>query len=107
MGKQPLYRLAQGEAEGQSAQQKPHGLGHADIPAADAEGQSDPDPEHRCHKKAVGQGGEPGAEGAQQFVHRPQSKAVQQSGGELPRGEGYRVHLNSRLAQPPRCLGSS
>ena len=107
MGKQPLHGFSKGEAKGQSAQQQSHGLGHADIPAADAEGQPDPDPEHRCHKKAIGQAGEPGAEGAQQFVHRPQSEAVQQSGGKLPCGKSYRVHLSSRLAQPPRCLGSS
>ena len=92
--------------ENRSQQQSPH-LGHADIPAADAEGQLRPGPEKAHREQSVAEGCKPGPEGTEQLIHTPQTQAHQQRGGELSRGDGHRRHLNRRLAQLPRCRGSS
>ena len=107
MAQQRFQRTAQGQPKTISPKEQAQGLGHADIPAADAEGQVSPGVQHGPNEETVAEDGEPGPQEPQQFVNRPQSHAQQTGGGKLAGGDRYPVHLNRRLAQPPRCRGSS
>lgn len=103
----PFQRFPQGHPESQGAQQKPRRLSHADIPAADAEGQLHPSPQQADHEQAVAESGQPWAQGPQQLIDQAQPHPHEPGGGKPARGDGNRRHLNRRLAQLPRCRGSS
>ena len=106
-GNNPLQRLSHGQPEGQGPQQQPRHLSHADIPAADTEGQMEPGIPDARHEQSITEGGVPGPKGPEQFIHRPQTHSHQYRGGKLSGRNSHRRHLNRRLAQLPRWRGSS
>lgn len=101
------HSLPQSQTKGHRSQQQTPHLGHADIPAADAEGQLCPRCQKAHRKQSVAEDRKSGPKGAEQFIRRPQTQPHQHRGSKLSGGYGHRRHLNRRLAQPPRCRGSS
>lgn len=103
----PFQRFPGGEPESQGAQQHTCRLSHADIPAAEAEGKMYPGVQQAASEYAVTQGGQPRTQRPQQLIDKAQSHSRQPGCGKPAGGDGHRRHLNRRLAQVPRCLGSS
>ena len=79
MVQQRFQGTAQGQPETISPKEQTQGLGHADIPAADAEGQVSPGVQHGPNEEPVAEDGEPGPQGPQKPYQIPRPTPSRQA----------------------------